>query len=258
MFKNFFKSKKNYEPLNYEQRKYFENNILCLNNDFTELSLEQRKIFTPTELDFPIEWNGSEENAFDVLKIVSANMQLNPNEIKIDFYEEGLKEINAGSSVIFLENDDENTLTAGLYYGKNKDGYYEISINTDTLKNPTALIATVAHELCHIKLLGEKNTEENDEYLTDLAVVFFGFGIFSANASFQFFQQYDRWGYNGVGYLKYDEWAYSLALFAFLRYEDNPEWANFLNPTIKKEFKRCLAYMLENESEIFKFEDKTI
>ena len=256
MFKNLFKRKKTYEPLDYEWRKYFENNILCLREEFSEIPLESRKMFLPTKSDFPIEWNSSEENAFEVLKIVSEAMHINPSEIEIEFYSEGATELNSGTSLIFLENDTGGELSAGQYHGKNENGKYEISVNTNTLNNPEALIATIAHELCHIKLLGENKIEENDECLTDLAAVFFGFGIFTANASFQFYQENDRWGYTAVGYLKHDEWAYSLALFAFLRNEDNPEWLNFLNPTVRKEFERNIAYMIENEDEIFKFADE--
>jgi len=254
MFKNLFRKK---EPLDYEWRKYFESNISWLNGVFSEPTLDKRKVFLPTKSDFPIQWNSSKENVFEVVKIVAENMQINSSEIEINFYDEGLVEINMGSSSIFLENDSKNTLTAGQYHGKNKNGKYEVSVNTATLKNPEQIIATVAHELSHIKLLGEKKIDENDEFLTDLATVFFGFGILTANASFQYYCQNDRWGYNSTGYLKHDEWGYALALFAFLRYEDNPEWINFLNPTIKKEFEKSISYMLKNESEIFRFDDET-
>ena len=252
MLKKLFKPKKIYEPLDYERRKYFENNILCLVDDFSETQIENRKVFLPTENDFPIKWNQSEENAIEVLKIVSKNIQLDFDEIEIDYYIEGVTEMNTGSSPIFLENDENESLTSSFYFGRNEQGKYEIGINKKYLGFPETLTATIAHELSHVKLLGENKIQENDEYLTDLATVFFGFGIFGANASFQFYQENDRWGYSSGGYLKFDEWAYCLALFAFLREEDEPEWSNYLNPTIKKEFNRCLKYMLENEDEIFK------
>ncbi len=254
MFK-YFKSKKSYQPLDHELRKYFEYNILFLEELFPSPSLDKRKIFTPTEVDFPIKWNGLKENAIDVLKIVSENMQINFDDIEIDFYTEGITELNTGTSPIFLEDDKEHNFSAGLYWDKNENEVYEIAINEACLKNPETLISTIAHELSHIKLLGEQKLEENDEYLTDLASVFFGFGVFSANASFQFSQENDRWGYSSTGYLKANEWAYSLALLTFLREEDNPNWSNYLNPTIKNEFQRCLKYMVENETEIFKFDD---
>lgn len=255
MFKKIFQTKKTSEPLNYDLRKYFEYHILWLQETFPEPEIGERKIFIPTESDFPIKWNGSKKSVFEVVKIVAENMQINPNEIEVDFYDEGLTEIGGGTSTIFLENDTESNLTAGLYHGKNENGKYEVSVNVAYLNNPESIIATVAHELCHIKLLGENKIEENDEYLTDLATVFWGFGIFTANTSFQFYQQNDRWGHNSSGYLKQEDWGYSLALFAFLRYEDEPEWSKYLNSTVKKDFEKSLAYMIENESEIFKFEE---
>lgn len=255
MLKRFFKSNRIYEPLNYDLRKYFENNILFLKESFPSPSLDKRKVFILSENDFPIEWNNSKENAISIFKIVSENMQIDFDSIEIDFYTEGMTELNVGGSTILLENDEEHKFSAGLYFDKNEKEKYEISINEVYLNNPEVLIGTIAHELSHIKLLGEKEMEENDEYLTDLATVFFGFGVFGANSSFQFSQESDRWSYSSTGYLNYDEWAYCLALFAFLRYEENPYWSNYLNPTVKKEFQKCLKYMIDNEEQIFDFEE---
>jgi hypothetical protein len=52
------------------------------------------------------------------------------------------------------------------------------------------------------------------------------------------------------------EWAYSLALFAYARNEDQPEWKQYLSQSIKSDFEKCLQYMIENEEEIFKLDDE--
>lgn len=246
-----FKSRKPLEPLDHERRKYFENNLLWLNQEFPEPPLHQRKIFTPTEQDFPIKWNHPEESARQALKIIAENMQLGCNEIELDFYDNGIKELNMGGSPIFLETDPETPEAAGLYHHKNDNGQYEISLSTEAIKRPDTLIATIAHELSHVKLLGQKGLEENDECLTDLATVFFGFGVFNANTAFQFYQASDRWGYSNLGYLKQEEWAYAIALLAFLRNEDEPAWSKYLNVTLKKDFERSLEYLVENEQFLF-------
>jgi hypothetical protein len=253
---NFFKSNKKYEPLDKDMRKYFENNFLWLIQEFSEPKIEERKILTPTIADFPITWKKDRENAIDAFKIVCSNMQLDSNEIKLDFYNNGLKEIDMGTSVIFLESDPENPEAAGLYHHKKVDGKYCISIDEALLERPDSLIATIAHELSHVKLLGEKKLEDNDEMLTDLATVIFGLGIFNANCAFQFYNQIDRWGYSKLGYLNVEEWAYVLALFAYIRHEDEPQWKKFLSKTIKSDFEKCLKYMIDNEAEIFKFDDE--
>ena len=59
-----------------------------------------------------------------------------------------------------------------------------ISIETGQLKNPISLIATISHELAHHILLGENRIEENDELLTDLTAITYGFGIFIGNSRF--------------------------------------------------------------------------
>lgn len=253
---NFLKSNKKYEPLDKELRKYFENNFLWLMQEFPEPKIEDRRILTPTTSDFPIKWNKSRENAIEALKIICSNMELDPNEIKLDFYDNGLKEIDMGTSVIFMESDPENPEAAGLYHHEKVDGKYSISLDEALLERPDSLIATIAHELSHVKLLGEKKLEQNDEMLTDFTTVFFGLGIFNANCAFQFYNQSDRWGHSNLGYLKIEEWAYALALFAFIRHEDEPQWKQFLSKTIKSDFEKCLSYMIDNEEEIFKFDDE--
>ncbi|MBI1184480.1 hypothetical protein GC194_09420 [bacterium] len=69
MFK-FLKSNKKYEPLTKELRKYFEGNVLWLMQEFSEPKIEERIMLTPTFADFPIKWDKSEQNAFEVLEVV--------------------------------------------------------------------------------------------------------------------------------------------------------------------------------------------
>ncbi len=59
----------------------------------------------------------------------------------------------------------------------------------------TPAAAVVFHELSHVKLVGETDPELNDEFLTDLAGLFFGGGVFLTNASFTFQKSMDGWGY---------------------------------------------------------------
>ena len=249
---NFLNKNKKSEPLNYELRKYFEQSFLWLNQEFASPLIKDRKILTPTQDSFAIKWDKTRDNAYSALEIISQNMQIQLSDLELNFYSNGLKEIDMGNNIIFLQNDKNYEEAAGLYYGKNKNGKYEIALDEALLENPLNLIATIGHELSHVKLLGEKEMDYTDEMLTDFTTVFFGLGIINANCCFEFIQQSDRWGYNKLGYLRYDEWAYSLALFAFAREEDSPEWKKYLGKTILKEFDKSLNYMISNEVEIFK------
>lgn len=251
---NFFKSKKIERPLNQELREYYEHNLLCLIHDFPEPKIEDRVVLTPTIEHFPIDWEENESDAYQALEYISNNMQIDPNTISLDFYDSAIKEFNMGNLVIFTEPDPENPEALGLYHLEKENGKYCISLNRELLKKPENLIATLAHELSHVKLLGEKELEFNDEKLTDFTTVFFGLGIFSANSAFKFTNEFDRWGYETAGYLTIEEWAYALALFAFIRHEDSPDWKQFLNITIRRDFEKSLNYMIDNENDIFNFE----
>jgi hypothetical protein len=254
---NFFRSNKKIKPpFSKELRKFFENNLLWLEQEFPIPSIEERRILTPTKEDFPITWNKSEDNAFEALEIICKNMQIDPKAIHLDFYDNGIKEIDMGGSIMFIQSEPGQKDSAGQYHWEKVDGKYHISIDEALLEKPDALISTLAHELAHVKILGEKQLGVDDEMLTDLATVFFGLGIFNANTAFQFTGQHDRWGYNILGYLKIEEWAYALALFAFIRREDDPHWKQYLSPSIKSDFEKSLQYLIENEDEIFRFDEE--
>lgn len=81
-------------------------------------------------------------------------------------------------------------------------------------------------------------------------------GIFNANIAFQFYQLTDSWSYSSFGNLKIEEWAYALALFIFMRNKNDPERKQHLSKTIKNDFKKYLRYMIENENEVFRFDEE--
>ena len=66
-----------------------------------------------------------------------------------------------------------------------KAGKYRIWVEAGNLNDPLALVATLAHELGRVDLLGAGRVSpdtEDHEPLTDLLTVFFGLGVITANA----------------------------------------------------------------------------
>ena len=169
-------------------------------------------------------------------------------DIELFFLNEGIEELTTGSYGMALETEYENSSTSEPDFSKNDKGKYEIKININTLKDPNILVANIAYELTQIKLYGEKKIHYTDGYFTELATIILGFGVFNANASFNFFKQNYGWNYIRTGFFNFDEWAYALAFFAFLRNELNPDWSNYLNQTIKDEFVKCLKYIVDKEN----------
>ena len=74
-------------------------------------------------------------------------------------------------------------LTAAGTYSEGEEKWI-VRINTEDLHEPISIVGTMAHELAHVRLMGEARVsgdEFDNELLTDLTTVFHGLGIFLAN-----------------------------------------------------------------------------
>ena len=118
------------------------------------------------------------------------------------------------------------------------------------MSDATQLVATVAHELGHVRLLGEGRVHsgyEDHESLTDLLTVFLGLGVFTANTVFSFRQWTDAfsqgWQTERRGYMTEEMFGYALALFAWVRGESNPAWSQHLGGSVSAYFKRGHKYL---------------
>jgi len=220
----------------------------------------------PNYADFPIRYDGTAQSAFETMRIIATQMEVPVENIELHLYDEGVQSISSGSpfgNSMFLNEDDAQKGSAGLYWGATSQGPYEIWVNRDKLAEPENLVATLAHEISHIKLLGEDRIDENDEHLTDLTAVIFGLGIFNANAAFQTFTTIKTYGWRSQGYLSQIQWGYALALFAHLRGESNvsgesngrnatsPAWIDHLTPNIKSDFLQAQRFIAANSDLIF-------
>jgi hypothetical protein len=115
------------------------------------------------------------------------------------------------------------------------------------------LIGTFIHEIAHAILSGVEQEipggSEMEEYATDLATAFLGFGVFGANSAFDF-QQYSDigtgtqgWSVRGLGYLTEAEWVFAIAIFLSLRNESMASVAEWLKPTPRTLLKKAMRYL---------------
>ncbi len=140
----------------------------------------------------------------------------------------------------------------GLYHEmKTEEGTprAKVQINGTMLEEPETMIATMAHELAHVLLLGDGKIPrdlEKMEPLTDLMTVFSGFGVFNANAAFVQKRDSRGWSVGRLGYLSVQEYAYGLAVFAWIRGERDPSWAKELSRTVRVYMQDSLRYFRES------------
>jgi len=132
-----------------------------------------------------------------------------------------------------------------------------ITYSPRLVSNITGLVATFAHELAHY-LLGAIPVDPPggpvaEEYATDVAAVFLGFGVFAANAVFTFEQFTDGvmigWRSSQTGYLNEVDVAYALAVFTELLDIDPKEVRGFLDGNPKSYYKRAVKDMLKRRGD---------
>ncbi len=126
-----------------------------------------------------------------------------------------------------------------------------ITYDPATVNDPLQLVATLAHELCHYRLAAVGDAvpggAEMEEYATDLATVFFGYGAFGAACAFRFRQHGDSysqgWKSERAGYLRPRDWTYALAYFFQLRGEPIEPAKPFLTPALWTDLRAAAAYL---------------
>jgi hypothetical protein len=128
-----------------------------------------------------------------------------------------------------------------------------ITYSSSLLSDITGLVATFAHELAHY-LLGAIPVDPPggpvaEEYATDVGAVFMGFGVFTANAVFNFEQFTDGamigWRSSQTGYLNEVDVAYALAVFTELLEIDPKEVLSFLDGNPRSYYKKAVKDLLK-------------
>ena len=209
----------------------------------------ERPIVLPTPEFFPDKYDESDFAVRLMLERVCHYMQINPRFVT----HESSGDIDR---FLFINNHGAVSQAAGLYY---EQGFKtRILLHQTQLEVPMHLVGTLAHELAHRLLLGDKRIERDaydHELLTDLTTVFFGMGLFLANAARGWPSQSDCWPDSNVArpeYMTMPMHAYALAHLAWFRNERKPAWASHLNHHIRPAFRQSLRFLWKTGDSRFK------
>lgn len=231
-------------PLNEERRLSIDDAFLYLQELFGKEIMREKKVITPDDMMVPLSITTFHE-IIPVVKNVAQRMDIDPESLAIRFHE-GQGPVDPNS----MDGRNGGKSAAGLYHGKNEQGKYEVSLADNIHQQPERLIAVIAHELAHIKLLGEGRMAENSEELTDMVPLVYGFGLFNSNAVFKFSRDNESWSTYQLGYLTQVDWAYLFALYLHVREESEPDWMKHLNKTIAKDCRLALAFIITNPDKV--------
>jgi hypothetical protein len=203
-------------------------------------------VVLPSPQYFPDPYRPCEDDARRLLDRVCHYMRIDPARIRMSLYEEQ-KPLAFGDGLTSTDG------TAGLY--QEEEEYFRIWIEVQNLADPLSLVATMAHELGHVHLLGHKRISieaEDHEPLTDLLTVFFGVGVITANSVLQERNWNDGnrfgWSMGRRGYLDMPSFGYALAKFAMLRADSGKGWSRELRLDVRSSFNQALR-LLRSQAE---------
>ena len=238
-----FWKKRNKLPITLEDKEWVDADLNWLRAELSEEHFLGIRTITPTRYFYDRTWDGTEEDAHFILTRTLELMVVEDPEVKLEFYTDSPIEMQDGGTLSSPADISGKWESAAGTYEQNEREKI-ISIETGQLKNTISLVSTIAHEVAHIILLGENRIDENDEYLTDLTAITYGFGIFLGNSRFNYANNNSGWSMNSQGYLPEQIIAYAMAWLSFQRNE-NTAYDNFLSSSMKKYFTQSLEY-LEN------------
>ena len=251
-------------PIDEEERLWVDSGFGRLEKIVGRPRLLEAKAVLPSDEYFPDRYDGSAAAAERLFERVCSYMQVARAQIELEIFPDETEELR--ETLPYWSGGSDGC--AGLYThdsaadrdkksGDRDSPRMLIALRSTLLKDPIALVATVAHELGHVILLGgglmDPATPDH-EPMTDLLTVFLGFGIFTANSAARFRQFQDSrrhgWSMQRLGYLRQEVYGYALARFASERDENKPEWSRHLSTNVRAFYRRSRAWLAKNSDRI--------
>lgn len=225
-------------PIDHPTRQWIDGRWQWLEQQFGLPRLRSVAVVLPQPQFFPERYRGTEEDARKMLDRVCRYMEIDPDTVELAFYED--------NTPAYEGHWREGT--AGLYQAGG--GKFRIWIEVSNLDDPLAMVATMAHELGHVHLLGHgriSGDATDHEPLTDLLTVFLGLGVFTANSvvreQYWHSGNYYGWKMGRRGYLGMPQYGYSFARFARARGEDGGKWLSELRLDVRTAFKQSMGFL---------------
>ena len=237
-------------PVDDQAKRWIEFRLEWLSDQFGKDIFTRRAVIQPIKEFFPDPVDGTEESVRNLLDQVCRFMDVDPRRVKLELF--------TNNNQLWLVNEDGNYLPngpAGLY--DRRVDKTIIHLETSQLEDLSSLVGTMAHELAHLRLMGEGRVtghEYDNELLTDLTAAFHGFGIFLGNSPRNWYSQYGTWPGTTTKrpeYMSLPMFAYVLAHAAWFRREQKPSWYSSLSFELKPCFKQGIRYLMETKDSTF-------
>jgi hypothetical protein len=218
--------------------------------------LQTASMVLPTEEFFPDDFHNTEESVQGTLRRLCEFLRVDFQRVVLEVFDDTEADLTKKMREALPHWEGASAGVAGTYSENAETSKFHIKVKRSLLADPVPLIGTLAHELCHVLLLGEKRIDREApdmEPLTDLLTVFLGLGIFTANSAARFTQHDDGvkqgWSFQRLGYLSEPMFGYALAVFAIERGESKPAWAKYLSVNAGTYFRQSYRFVTHRRSQ---------
>jgi hypothetical protein len=236
-------------PVDDRERTWITENIEWLRDVFGDEPLSA-PVILPTSEYFPPPFSGSDQDIRSAASRAAGYMGVQTDvDIEVS---DNIDHIRALQRII-PAGTTRSAGAAGTYASGPEGGRPVITIDRSAVSDPVRLVAVIAHELGHVRLLSEgwlPAGRKDGEPLTDLATVYLRMGIFTANAAFSFSrlpadgnQRTSGWRAQRLGYMTEPMLGFALACHAMLRAEPDPPWARYLDTNPRVYMKHGIRYL---------------
>ncbi len=155
-------------PVNADEQAWIDESMGWFVEQFGPQAL-QRPVILPTDEFFPGDYTGSDAEVREVIALMCTYLEVDPGRIDVELGTDYDDSPSAELRDAVPDLAYDNSGAAGHYH--RRDGRGVITIARAQAEAPMALIATIAHELCHELLIGgglAAPSRKDGEPLTDL------------------------------------------------------------------------------------------
>jgi hypothetical protein len=237
-------------PVSDRERDWIEENMQWLRGEFGDDRLTA-PVTLPTKDFFPPPFSGSDADVLGVVTAVARYMGAT-GEVLVAFTDDY---DHAQQLARLMPGGFRVHGAAGAY--RDHGGSAIVTLDRSGSREPARLLAVIAHEVGHVRLLGEGRIDTgraDHEPLTDLATVYLGMGVFTANAAFSFGTvggsglEATGWRAQRLGYLTEQMFGYALARWALMRGQPDPDWARYLDTNPRVYMKQAIRHIRSQPS----------
>ena len=242
-------------PVSNEDRLWVDDGFRRLEKMLGRRRMLHAKVVLPTAECFPDQYDKTPSSTQALFHRVCSYMHVEHHKVELEIFADEADELR--KLVPCWRGGGRGC--AGFYtydVSENADEQIKnmvVAIRSAQLEDPVALVATLAHEIGHVILLGGKLMDPktpDHEPMTDLLTVYLGLGAFTSTCAARFQQFQDErtagWSMQTQGYLPEQVFGYALAKFAMERGEDKPLWVRHLGTNVRSYYARSRAWLAKN------------